>query len=374
MKKISLILLVLLILGCSSQESLDVESANKQGILLLDNGTEPQGLDPHIVTGVTEHKIIIALFEGLTMQNPKGEGIIPAAAESWTISSNGKELLFKIRDDAVWSNGDPLTADDFVYSWKRILTPALGSKYPDMLYAVKNAEDYNKGLINNFNQVGVEALDEKILKTPAKKEMLLPTKALAKKIALEWDKQVGEINPNAMPFTKSANAALDKVIEQFEEVSSLVSDYGDTDLLYYRADSPAELQMRQQSSWDPIINWAEKKFEVKINCGTGILYIPQDKELVYKLSQEISELSSFQLTSLYDIVSITGSLILGLATINGRLSAEDAFNLSRIDELWQIEQWGVDEEAQAVSDLKYDAIMHAQEFFILSSGNKSTIF
>lgn len=164
MKKISLILLVLLILGCSSQESLDVESANKQGILLLDNGTEPQGLDPHIVTGVTEHKIIIALFEGLTMQNPKGEGIIPGAAESWTISSNGKELLFKIRDDAVWSNGDPLTADDFVYSWKRILTPALGSKYPDMLYAVKNAEDYNKGLINNFDQVGVEALDEKILK------------------------------------------------------------------------------------------------------------------------------------------------------------------------------------------------------------------
>jgi chaperone required for assembly of F1-ATPase len=217
-------------------------------------------------------------------------------------------------------------------------------------------------------------LDAKILKTPAKKEMLLPTIALAKKIAAEWDRQVDEIDPNAMPFTKSANAALDKVVQQFDEVSSLVGDYGDTDLLYYRADSPAELKMRQQSSWDPMIDWAEKNFEVKINCGTGILYIPQDRELVYKLSKEISELSSFQLTALYDIVSITGSLILGLATINGRLSAEDAFNLSRIDELWQIEQWGVDEEAQAVSDLKYNAVLHAQEFFILSSGNKSTIF
>jgi chaperone required for assembly of F1-ATPase len=217
-------------------------------------------------------------------------------------------------------------------------------------------------------------LDEKILKTPAKKEMLLPTKALAKKIAAEWGRQVDEIDPNAMPFTKSANAALDKVAQQFDEVSSLIGNYGDTDLLYYRADSPAELKMRQQSSWDPMIDWAEKNFEVKINCGTGILYIPQDRELVYKLSKEISELSSFQLTALYDIVSITGSLILGLATINGRLSAEDAFKLSRIDELWQIEQWGVDEEAQAVSDLKYDAVLHAQEFFILSSGNKSTIF
>ena len=82
-------------------------------------------------------------------------------------------------------------------------------------------------------------LDAKILKTPAKKEMLLPTNALAKKIAAEWDRQVDEIDPNAMPFTKSANAALDKVNEQFEEVNSLVGDYGDTDLLYYRADSPA---------------------------------------------------------------------------------------------------------------------------------------
>jgi len=217
-------------------------------------------------------------------------------------------------------------------------------------------------------------LDEKILKTPAKKEMLLPTKALAKKIAAEWDRQVDEIDPNSMPFTKSANAALDKVFEQIEEVSSLVCDYGDTDLLYYRADSPAELKMRQQSSWDPIIDWAKETFEVKINCGTGILYIPQERELIYKLSKEISVLSSFQLTGLYDIVSITGSLILGLATINGRLSAEEAFNLSRIDELWQIEQWGVDEEAQAVSDLKYGSIMHAQEFFTLSGGNKSTIF
>ena len=96
--------------------------------------------------------------------------------------------------------------------------------------------------------------------------------------------------------------------------------------------------------------------------------------MLYKLSQEISDLSSFQLTALYDLVSITGSLILGLATINGRLSAEEAFNLSRIDELWQIEQWGVDEEAQAVSGLKYEAVRHAQEFFVLSGGNKSTIF
>ena len=159
MKKIIFSLFILLIISCSSQDSLDVSSANEQGILLLDNGTEPQGLDPHIVTGVTEHKIVIALFEGLTMQNPKGEGVIPAAAESWEISNDGTEIIFKIRPDAKWSNGDPLTAQDFVYSWKRILTPALGSRYPDMLYAVKNAEQFNKSEIEDFDLVGVKALD-----------------------------------------------------------------------------------------------------------------------------------------------------------------------------------------------------------------------
>ena len=150
MNKLIPLILVLFIFSCSSQDSLDVQSANEQGILLLDNGTEPQGLDPHIVTGVTEHKIVISLFEGLTMQNPNGEGVIPAAAESWEISDDGLEIIFNIRPEARWSNGDPLTAQDFVYSWRRILTPALGSRYPDMLYAVKNAEQFNKSEIRRF--------------------------------------------------------------------------------------------------------------------------------------------------------------------------------------------------------------------------------
>ena len=168
MNKLIPLILVLFIFSCSSQDSLDIQSANQQGILLLDNGTEPQGLDPHIVTGVTEHKIVISLFEGLTMQNPNGEGVIPAAAESWEISDNGLDIIFNIREKARWSNGDPLTAQDFVYSWRRILTPALGSRYPDMLYAVKNAEQFHKSEISDFNLVGVKALDSKTLKVTLK--------------------------------------------------------------------------------------------------------------------------------------------------------------------------------------------------------------
>ena len=226
-----------------------------------------------------------------------------------------------------------------------------------------------------FSEAGyLIKLDDKILKTPAKRQMVLPTEALAKKVASEWHEQVEEIDPTTMPFTKSANAALDKVSEQFEEVSSLLGEYGDTDLLYYRADSPPELQKRQKIGWDPIVKWAENTFKVRINCGTGIVYIPQNEQIFSEIRIKISNLSIFELTAFYDMVSITGSLILGLAIINGRLSAEEAYQLSRVDELWQFEQWGEDEEAQAVSNLKNAAILHSEEFFSLSGRTKSAIF
>lgn len=226
-----------------------------------------------------------------------------------------------------------------------------------------------------FSEAGyLIKLDDKILKTPAKRQMVLPTEALAKKVASEWDEQVEEIDPTTMPFTKSANAALDKVSEQFEEVGSLLGEYGDTDLLYYRADSPPELQKRQKIGWDPIVKWAENTFKVRINCGTGIVYIPQNEQMFSEIHIKISNLSIFELTAFYDMVSITGSLILGLAIINGRLSAEEAYQLSRVDELWQLEQWGDDEEAQAASNLKNTAMLHSEEFFALSGRNKSTIF
>ena len=134
------------------------------------------------------------------------------------------------------------------------------------------------------------------------------------------------------------------------------------------------MQKRQKTGWDPIVNWAENTFKVQINCGTGIVYIPQDAKLFSEINIKINSLSIFGLTAFYDMVSITGSLILGLAIINGRLSAEEAYQLSRIDEQWQLEQWGEDEEAQVASNVKNAVILHSEEFFALSDGNKSTIF
>ena len=170
-KKINILSITLIFLiGCSENIS-PVDSGLEQQIYHHGNGSEPQGIDPHIVTGVPEHHILISLCEGLTIPNPnsKGsDGYIPGTAESWSISDDGKEYIFKLNKNAKWSNGDPVTADDFVWSWKRILTASLGSQYPDMLYYLVGAYEYHNGQIDNFDKVGVKALDTHTLKVNLK--------------------------------------------------------------------------------------------------------------------------------------------------------------------------------------------------------------
>ena len=170
-KKINILSITLIFLiGCSENIS-PVDSGLEQQIYHHGNGSEPQGIDPHIVTGVPEHHILISLCEGLTIPNPNpmgSDGYIPGTAESWIISDDGKEYIFKLNKNAKWSNGDPVTADDFVWSWKRILTASLGSQYPDMLYYLVGAYEYHNGQIDNFDEVGVKALDTHTLKVNLK--------------------------------------------------------------------------------------------------------------------------------------------------------------------------------------------------------------
>ena len=170
-KKINVLSITLIFLiGCSGNVS-PVDSGLENQIYHHGNGSEPQGIDPHIVTGVPEHHILISLCEGLTIPNPNpsgSDGYIPGTAESWTISDDGKEYIFNLNKNAKWSNGEPVTADDFVWSWKRILTASLGSQYPDMLYYLEGAYEYHNGLIDNFDEVGVKALDTHTLKVNLK--------------------------------------------------------------------------------------------------------------------------------------------------------------------------------------------------------------
>ena len=166
----SVVLILFIVASCS--ESINpVDSGLENQIYHHGNGSEPQGLDPHIVTGVPEHHILISLCEGLTIPNPNPNdmnGYMAGTAESWSISDDGKEYVFNINKNAKWSNGEPVTADDFVWSWKRILTASLGSQYPDMLYYLEGAYEYHNGLIDDFDQVGVKSIDEHTLQVNLK--------------------------------------------------------------------------------------------------------------------------------------------------------------------------------------------------------------
>ena len=150
-------LLVLgLLAGCSSEPTYESE-----GVFLNVNlGAEVQDLDPHMITGVPEHRATSALFEGLTDLDPATMEAVPAAATSWDISDDKMVYTFQLRKEAQWSNGDPVTAHDFAYAWQRMLTPTLAAEYAYLLYIVKNAQAYHEGAITDFSEVGVKALDD----------------------------------------------------------------------------------------------------------------------------------------------------------------------------------------------------------------------
>lgn len=140
-----------------------IKDVTSKGILLLSNGTEPEDLDPHLVTGVPEHNIISALIEGLVSEDPKDLHPIPGIAERWEISEDGKKYTFFLRPDALWSNGEPVTAHDFHKSFERMLTPSMGSEYAYMLYSMKNAEAFNTSKIKDFSKVGSRVVDQRVL-------------------------------------------------------------------------------------------------------------------------------------------------------------------------------------------------------------------
>ena len=207
------------------------------------------------------------------------------------------------------------------------------------------------------------ALDGRRIKTPAKAPLTLPGRQMAEAVAAEWAAQEGEIDPGSMPFTRSANAAIDKVRTQHAEVADMLAAYGDSDLLCYRADSPQELVERQAAAWDPALDWAEQVLGARLEPRSGVIHRPQQVQALERLRAQVHALDAFRLAAFHDLVSLTGSLILGFAAAQGWRDAETLWQLSRLDERWQEEQWGVDDEAAAVEALKRAAFLHAKNFY-----------
>ena len=196
-------------------------------------------------------------------------------------------------------------------------------------------------------------LDNRPLKTPTKAPLLAPTEALAEAIADEWRAVEEKIDPRTMHLTRCANATIDKVRNEHGAVAAMLAEYGATDLLCYRAESPESLAKRQQEAWDPLLEWLENTHGVVLNVTSGVMHIAQPEEGQEKLRRIVRDFDPWRMTALHDLVTISGSLVLALATVEGHLTPSASWELSRIDDKWQEEQWGTDDEARAAAEVKF---------------------
>jgi len=192
-------------------------------------------------------------------------------------------------------------------------------------------------------------LDGRPLRTPAKAPCLLPSRALAEAVAAEWAAQEGEVKPAEMPLTRAANSAIDRVTAEFDAVAGTVAAYGETDLICYRAPHPKGLARRQAEHWDPLVAWASEALGARLVLAEGVMHVAQPPASLARLAGAVRDHSPWELTALHDLVTLTGSLVIGLAVSRGRLAPGPAWVLGRVDEDWNTEEWGEDAEAAAAA-------------------------
>ena len=188
-------------------------------------------------------------------------------------------------------------------------------------------------------------LDGKPVQTPARQALLLPNRVLAVALAEEWRAQGDEMNPVTMPLTRLVNTVVDGVRANRAGTIGAILRFGENDLLSYRAEAPAELARRQRQ-WDVHLDWAESRHGIRFRVTGGITHVEQSSEDLARLRALVAAQDDYALAALHVFSSITGSLVLGMAVLEGELTAGQAFALSRLDEAYQAEQWGTDREAE----------------------------
>lgn len=209
------------------------------------------------------------------------------------------------------------------------------------------------------------ALDGKPVRTPARKALLVPTEPLAKAIAEEWNKAGETMDARQMPLTGLANAAIDRVAPDSAAFAAGLARYGEGDLACYRAEGPSGLVDRQKASWDQLLAWARRRFDVDFMTTSGILHVPQPDATVRRLAHAVATLDPFRLAGLSPLVTLGGSLLAALAVLEGAMRAERAWGAVTIDERWQLEQWGSDAEAEAALEARRRDFMSAARFLEL---------
>lgn len=190
-------------------------------------------------------------------------------------------------------------------------------------------------------------LDGKVVKTPARAALQVPASALAEAIAGEWRAQGETIEPRSMPLTGLANAAIDRVATDAAMFAAGLARYGESDLVCYRAEGPANLVARQSEIWDPFVAWARGRYDIELKVVTGIMHQPQPEATLTRLARAVAVRDEFELAGLSPLVTVSGSLIIALALAERAFELDDAWAAASLDDQWQLDQWGEDAEAVA---------------------------
>ena len=204
-----------------------------------------------------------------------------------------------------------------------------------------------------YKTVSVEAvpggfevrLDNRPIRSPAKAPLVFAAEPLARGVAEEWDAQAEDINPNDMPLMQLASTAVDLIGKGREAIVDGVVAYAETDLLCYRAEHPRNLVERQAQAWQPLLDWATLRFDAPLHVNTGLMPKPQPAEALRALRRAVEAYDDWTLSALQTATGACGSVVVALALIEGRIDAGEAFDVSQLDETFQIEAWGEDPEA-----------------------------
>lgn len=200
-------------------------------------------------------------------------------------------------------------------------------------------------------------LDGRVVKTPAKNPLALPTRAAAQIIADEWASQGERIDAPNMPATRLVFVALDHMAAARDATAAEITKYASTDLLCFRAPDPADLVAAQAAAWDPLLAWADTQLGIHLVPAQGLMPVEQDAVALVTVNGRAKTLDDLRLTILAHATSVCGSAVLGLALIEGEIDGETAFALSTVDEHYQISQWGEDHEAaQRLTRLKTELV------------------
>ena len=205
---------------------------------------------------------------------------------------------------------------------------------------------YNEATAIKVDDGFTVVLDGKPVKTPGKRNLVVPFEAVAEAIAGEWQEQGEVINVPAMAMLRLAATAIDRVAINRAEVDAVTLKFAETDLLCYRAEEPPELVERQAKSWQPLLDWADSNLQAPLVITEGVAPVVQPHEALHGLGAALTALSDLEVTAVSGIAAATGSLVIGFAVKHGRLSPTEAANVGLLDELFQMEHWGEDEITQ----------------------------